>query len=579
GGDWITATATEDLGGGLYGGTSEFSMAVQAVEASIITVDTTAHTRDGDTSSIAALFADRGADGRISLREAIEAANNTANVGGGPDLIRFDLSTSDSGFVDPDGIVGNADDYWRIQPTSQFTITDAVVIDGFSQAGSMMGDLWAGTPHEIKVEIDGSQTNTRGFVISSAGSGSTIRGLAIHSAMTNNIQVNGQSTIEANYVGLTANGDDAPGHRGTATTSANILVNGSVSAGSQLLDNVVAGAWNKNIRIGTANGANGVIVQGNFVGVDPTGMSRAPGAQTTNGTYGIILRDGVDDVVIGGSNPGEGNLIGGVYIAIGVNENNLRTVVQGNYVGVDRLGTGAIENALGVYVGGGSGQAMIGGVNPGEGNLIANNGSAAGVMIQTGTGTAVLGNRIFDNDGLAIDLHDGTWGVTANDAGDADGGVNDLQNFPTLTSVSSHDGDTYLLGQLNSDANSTYRIELFSSPTADASGHGEARTYLGAIHVTTDADGNADFHAALTGVSVAAGHVVSATATMELSGGGFGGTSEFGPAATVAASMSPTIDGLNGDAIVFVEQDASRLIRRATRTSPTSIPRILLAAA
>ncbi|MCA9219589.1 MAG: right-handed parallel beta-helix repeat-containing protein, partial [Planctomycetales bacterium] len=301
GGDWITATATEDLGGGLYGGTSEFSMAVQAVEASIITVDTTAHTRDGDTSSIAALFADRGADGRISLREAIEAANNTANVGGGPDLIRFDLSTSDSGFVDPDGIVGNADDYWRIQPTSQFTITDAVVIDGFSQAGSMMGDLWAGTPHEIKVEIDGSQTNTRGFVISSAGSGSTIRGLAIHSAMTNNIQVNGQSTIEANYVGLTANGDDAPGHRGTATTSANILVNGSVSAGSQLLDNVVAGAWNKNIRIGTANGANGVIVQGNFVGVDPTGMSRAPGAQTTNGTYGIILRDGVDDVVIGGS--------------------------------------------------------------------------------------------------------------------------------------------------------------------------------------------------------------------------------------------------------------------------------------
>ena len=56
--------------------------------AATVEVSTTSDTSDGDTSSIANLIADPGADGEISLREAITADNNT----GGTDTINFEIT-------------------------------------------------------------------------------------------------------------------------------------------------------------------------------------------------------------------------------------------------------------------------------------------------------------------------------------------------------------------------------------------------------------------------------------------------------------------------------------------------------
>ncbi|MFG0249400.1 MAG: hypothetical protein ACF8OB_10975, partial [Phycisphaeraceae bacterium JB051] len=53
---------------------------------STVTVTGTADLIDGDTSSIAALIATPGNDGEITLREAVQAANNTV----GEDVIEFD---------------------------------------------------------------------------------------------------------------------------------------------------------------------------------------------------------------------------------------------------------------------------------------------------------------------------------------------------------------------------------------------------------------------------------------------------------------------------------------------------------
>lgn len=91
-GRYISATATRsDSSYSTFTDTSEFSrnvVAVSGTQASI-TVETASDTSDGDTTSLSTLLANKGADGLVSLREAILAANNTANGAGGADRILF----------------------------------------------------------------------------------------------------------------------------------------------------------------------------------------------------------------------------------------------------------------------------------------------------------------------------------------------------------------------------------------------------------------------------------------------------------------------------------------------------------
>jgi titin len=123
----------------------------------------------------------------------------------------------------------------------------------------------------------------------------------------------------------------------------------------------------------------------------------------------------------------------------------------------------------------------------------------------------VLGNSIFGNGGLGIDL--GRDAVTANDLGDTDTGPNNLQNAPSLTAARRLGGTLLVTGTLNSQSGTTYRVEFFASPTADPSGHGPGQVYLGYTTVTTDfSGGNASF-AALVPFAGPAGWQVSATAT------------------------------------------------------------------
>ena len=89
-------------------------------------------------------------------------------------------------------------------------------------------------------------------------------------------------------------------------------------------------------------------------------------------------------------------------------------------------------------------------------------------MIDTAaaTGNRILGNSVFDNGTLGIDL--GLAGVTANDSGDGDAGADTLQNFPVLTA-----GQGGVDGTLDSRPQSSYRIEYSLSPSCDPSGNGK----------------------------------------------------------------------------------------------------------
>ena len=102
--------------------------------------------------------------------------------------------------------------------------------------------------------------------------------------------------------------------------------------------------------------------------------------------------------------------------------------------------------------------------------------------------------------------------MTSNDTGDADTGANNLQNFPVLSSAVRGTGGTTVNGTLNSKANQSFRIEFFTSPTADPSGFGEGKVFLGVVVVTTNRSGNASFTVTLAGVP-AGSQVITATAT------------------------------------------------------------------
>ena len=147
------------------------------------------------------------------------------------------------------------------------------------------------------------------------------------------------------------------------------------------------------------------------------------------------------------------------------------TLIEGNYIGVAADGTTPLPNRSdGIQIGTGSNNT-IGGTLVGAGNLIAFNGavgfSSAGVKIFDGTGNAILGNSILGNSRIGIDLYsqatENAAAVNPNDVGDGDAGPNNLQNYPVLTSVTNSGGMTHITGTLNSVANTTFRVEFFSS--------------------------------------------------------------------------------------------------------------------
>jgi len=212
--------------------------------------------------------------------------------------------------------------------------------------------------------------------------------------------------------------------------------------------------------------------------------------------------------------------------------------IVGNLIGTDATGAMPLGNGhTGIRLSNATDGTTIGGITAGAGNVIAFNGLASGEpgiglhnIAPYPVGQAILSNRIFANGGLGIDISASSFdhdGVTPNDPGDTDTGPNDFQNFPVLTSAASCGATTVVQGTLDSTPNETFLVELFSSPAADPSGHGEGQFFLGRVSVTTDGTGAGSFEIPL-GAGVANGHVVTATAT-----NAGGSTSEFSAAVTV----------------------------------------------
>jgi len=216
--------------------------------------------------------------------------------------------------------------------------------------------------------------------------------------------------------------------------------------------------------------------------------------------------------------------------ACGVNLQSANNEIVGNYIGVNEDGTTGFANGTGILVHGSNNK--IGGINPEDANIIAQNNGAGIEVVNVGSnGNTILRNSFTDNGGIAIDLSSGNTGdgVTENDTSDVDDGANNLLNFPALKGIAVVSGVIYYDFFLDAPAGD-YRIELFSNTTADPSGYGEGNTFIGALNVNHTGSGHEHFFGALTPVvPTSIGVHITLTATQCIDGTctDFYQTSEF----------------------------------------------------
>ena len=524
-----------------------------------------------------------GNDGTCTLREAITAANGNTPSGGaaGECAAGQAMPTVDTiAFAIPGGGVHTIG---VLTPLP--AITQAVVIDGYTQSGSSTNNLAVGDNAVLHIQIDGSaMVPPTADLLDINSNGSTLRGLVISHVAGTSVFVgtNSANTIAGNFFGTDPTGTVFAG--GTQTV---IRVGGTanvIGGAPPAARNVIVGGGGSNAGAIMISGTSNVM-QGNYVGLDSSGTSAL---QPPTATNGLELGPGGAAIgtMIGGKNTGEGNVIFGSHVGIRVDSAVQGTIIQGNYIGTDATGTRRLGGDIGITTGNAPTGTVIGGSQPGAGNLISGNNTGIflgggavgsivkgnrigtdasgtrpvsnhgdGIFLQTQSagsiiggqdpgdgntiafncgqgigmdagfgfvGWAMLGNSVFSNAGLGISLFD-VVNPIPNDDGDADTGSNNLQNHPVITAAPVAAGMVDLAGTLNSLPAKTYRVEFFSGLGCHPAGAGEGRNFLGARDLLTDVSGNASFGNGSAMFSIPNGHsVFTATATDP-----DGNTSEF----------------------------------------------------
>jgi hypothetical protein len=455
-----------------------------------------------------------------SLRQAITEVNT--NSGGGE--IRFNIAGSGAQRISPSTVLPGL-----ARPT---------LINGYTQPNARPNQLTNGSDAVILIEISGENVSGgTGLDVGSAAGGSTIRGLCIN-RFTNGVAINtgcsscggfgntASIAIEGCFIGTDPTGTlPFPNNLGIMFEQTHDSRIGGPDISQRNL--ISANLFDAIVPVQGFDGANvfNLTIQNNLIGCDSTGTNALG-----NGDLGITAPTGG----VGGP----GFSAHGCFIADNVLAGNAHGGIlfggSNNTFVRNKIGVGADGHT--VLANGGPGLELfgfgqqVGTVNAADGNLIAfNNGPA--VRIDDGTGHSVLGNSIFHNAGLAIDL--GGPGVTPNDPGDTDTGANDLQNFPVLSAAnSSPGGGTTIGGSLNSSNSSVYRIEFFYTQDFQPSGLPQTGAFLAATNVLTDAAGNVSFSINL-GTNLPAG-LITATAT-----DANGSTSEPSAGATITATSTP----------------------------------------
>lgn len=332
--------------------------ALAATPQTSITITTTSDAADGDTASFIALQSRPGADGAISLREAVLASNAITLTGGL--TIGFNIPASDAGY---DQVSGT----WTIAMGAQAlpTLTRGnLTIDGTTQPGS------ASAP---QIVLDGygvyeAAGQSNGFTITS--SHNTIRGLTLVNFYDDAVLISGANAannrVAGCYLGPNALGGPAsqPSYFGVELRDGahDNLIGGSDTASR----NLIAGNAHSGVLIQNATTSHNTVA-GNWIGTDKRGR-----AAMGNLVAGVLISGGAHHNTIGGAS--QGNVISGNDIGVYL-DGAIATTVAGNTIGLAADGRARLGNTSGgIFVVRGAHDNQIGGTSAALRNIVAGNG-------------------------------------------------------------------------------------------------------------------------------------------------------------------------------------------------------------
>lgn len=383
-------------------------------------------------------------------------------------------------------------------------------------------------PFGVRISISGDNSAVSGLIVNASngggisvgGTGNTVSGVIVNGSPTSGISVGGTgNVVERSFIGIDVTGSRVVSGGGAFLSlggNANVIRHNVIPRGLSIL-------------------GSGHVVEGNFIGTDASGSPLSiAGNQPTCGVImntgtrlntirsnviagcgvGVFLFNSNENLiegnlievdaagsialashigvsVVGSRNTVTGNVVSGNEIGINIGDPSTDNLIQGNFIGTNAQGA-PLGNRVGIKVRGSNN--LLGGTETNEGNVIAFN--RQGVLIEAGTGNAILSNRMFGNGDPGIDLRS-PLEPTSNDPMDSDSGPNALQNSPVLSSIVQNSS---VVGILESTPNTSFRLQFFTNVDCHPSGFGEGRALVGSIVVTTDSAGHADFVGALTGV-------------------------------------------------------------------------------
>jgi len=391
--------------------------------SAVVTVDTTSNVVDGDTSSIAALLANKGPDGKISFLEALAAVNASGpghtlnfNLPHGS-VISFSFSVyldAGSTIIDgdvngdgkPDVLLDGPTGFHSLVIRSSNNILRNLAITGISLDGTSGGGGNQILNNYIGTDIEGKLPRPRelnGMEIENNTHDNTIKGniIAGNAFAAPNLDAGGiliitgahDNTVRGNRIGLNVDGNAVPNEAGMFVTGAfggaNVTHNtiGGDRAGAACDDpcNVISGNSYGVVIYDSRTVSN--TVKGNYIGLKADGSGPALPAADDARTSGATGSSHVATLrMVGACN--ETCVAGGVSSSSGLPARPTiapAAVAQGNRDGGIAIGSGATDNVIG---GSRAGVACDGACN-----VISGNG-AEGVQLY---GANTMNNKVLGN--------------------------------------------------------------------------------------------------------------------------------------------------------------------------------------